>query len=237
MLTKPETGDIQTLKNLWKCIFKDTDEYINLFFNYKFDFEKTFVYKTDNKIVSALYYFDVILTNGCNEFKAAYICGIATLPAMRGKGIAGKLIETCIGELKEKDYDIALLIPANESLFNYYKKFGFNKFSYISCWESDYNNTVKPESKTLIVKRTDEDIKLLKECYGSPIVKKGISYYKTNKNEYTAMEYTEQPGFFNGKTVRTAYNPQCSNSFPFSAAINFKNIELPEKKYINLLLN
>lgn len=237
MLIHPEITDIPALKSLWKEIFADTDEYIELFFENKFDIARCFIIKENDAICSMLHYFDVILTDGKNEYKGAYICGIATLPEMRGKSFAGKLLEACVAMLKEQKYDLALLIPATASLFGYYKKFGFSEFSGISIHTVSCEGRNKSSENTLTVKRSSEDIKLLDACYGKPILKNGIFYYKTGKNEYTALEYTEFSTSGDNRRFITAYNPEIESSRDFTMSLLFRDIDFPRKKYINLLLN
>lgn len=50
-----------------------------------------------------------------------YIYAVSTLQEFRGNGIASSLIETA----KKYMHDFLWLIPAEKSLIDYYKKFGF----------------------------------------------------------------------------------------------------------------
>ena len=120
-------NDIPYLKKMWKDIFKDDDSYIDLFFSYKFKEGNTFVIRDNGKIISTLYveYTDIFIDE--KIYKGAYFCGIATLSEYRKKGYAKKLIEYAKENIK--NVDIIYLIPANESLFDFYKEAGFRVFT------------------------------------------------------------------------------------------------------------
>jgi hypothetical protein len=62
--------------------------------------------------------------------KLGYICGAATLPEYRNKGIMGQLMDRTFEAMKAMGYEYAALIPASESLYNYYERFGFRDFFY-----------------------------------------------------------------------------------------------------------
>ena len=63
--------------------------------------------------------------------KAAYIYGIAAFQAQRGRGIGSELIRGALEKLQELGYRHILLVPAGESLFGYYERFGFRAVSTI----------------------------------------------------------------------------------------------------------
>lgn len=81
----------------------------------------------DGRILAALHWFDCRLEGK----KAAYIYGIATFEAHRGRGIGSKLIRAALGTLAAQGYEIILLVPAEERLFAYYERFGFRTVSTI----------------------------------------------------------------------------------------------------------
>ena len=75
----------------------------------------------DGDLLAALHWFDCTLDGQ----KAAYIYGIAAFKAHRGKGIGSRLIRAALAELKKRGYGPVFLVPAEESLFGYYERFGF----------------------------------------------------------------------------------------------------------------
>ncbi len=257
--------DLNELKLIWKNIFKDTDEYIDLYFKERFSPFKTYVLRDGNKITSTLYYSDVKLYYEDNIYNCAYICGIATLPEYRGKNQASFLIKRCVTDLKEMGYDLAFLIPASLSLFEFYKKSGFENFTSLNILNTD----VKPSKEKYIPfkgndtnklyatfsglkpLRSDKDFEVLNNCYGQPYTFSGgyMYAYKEKETIYIAEhsfqnydELIEKINLIADSSVKNAVikshsSVRIGNETPFSVYINFKNIDLPEEKYINLMLN
>lgn len=259
-------SDLPQLKEIWKKIFKDTDDYISLYFGEKFLPEKTYVSRDNGIITSTLYFSDVNLYHLSKVYKAAYICGIATLPEYRKEGQASGLIRKCLDDLKNRDYDFAFLIPATASLFGFYEKFGFEGFSsleiseceispafeeYVPFPDTDIGKIYDSNFDGLKIMRTKKDFELLDKCYGKPYVfGDGYIYaYKTDsclniiehsyksrdelikKARIIADEGTDR------LIIKSADASRIGRSEPFSVYINFKGVSLPERRYINLLLN
>ena len=82
----------------------------------------------DRKLLAALHWFDCELDGK----KAAYVYGIAAFAACRGQGIGSKLIRFSIEHLQKCGYKVIALVPAEESLFPYYERFGFHRVGTIS---------------------------------------------------------------------------------------------------------
>ncbi|MBR4030465.1 MAG: GNAT family N-acetyltransferase, partial [Clostridia bacterium] len=79
--------DVCTLKQIWKEIFKDPDDYIDLFFDKKMNLEYTFVARKDGEIVSTAYLINSpLVTDDSKIIPAFYMCGISTSQQARGKG-------------------------------------------------------------------------------------------------------------------------------------------------------
>ncbi|OJU13022.1 MAG: hypothetical protein BGN88_08520 [Clostridiales bacterium 43-6] len=130
MITNPSVHDIPVLKRIWKEVFGDIDEYIDLFFREKFTVENTLVYKENDTIVSMIFFPCYEIKIGTLKEKSGYICGAATLKAYRGQGIMGKLLEHSFAVMQGLGYACTVLIPANEGLYRYYQKFGYETVFY-----------------------------------------------------------------------------------------------------------
>ena len=81
----------------------------------------------DGELLAALHWFDCTLMGE----KAAYVYGIAAFQTQRGRGIGSELIRGALDKLQELGYRHILLVPAGESLFRYYERFGFRPVSTI----------------------------------------------------------------------------------------------------------
>ncbi|MBQ3518036.1 MAG: GNAT family N-acetyltransferase [Clostridia bacterium] len=116
---------IEDLKCLWEIVFGDTREVTDAFFENAFFADGCFYESADGKAVSSLYLLPVTL----GDKKGFYLYAAATLPAHRGKGIMGKLIKEALAYAKSVS-DFVYLCPAESSLYDYYRRFGFSQTLY-----------------------------------------------------------------------------------------------------------
>ena len=120
---------------LWKETFHDSDRYINLVFNAYYSLDNTFVRYEGEKLVAALlgvcYTFLSFDKQGCRKYlKGLYLCGLATRPEWRKKGIMTQLIKEAEKKAEENGYDMTFLIPADANLREYYNKKGYYTSSF-----------------------------------------------------------------------------------------------------------
>ena len=257
-----KNGDIPYLKKMWKDIFKDDDSYINLFFSYKFKEGNTFVIKDNKKIVSTLYieYTDVFI-NG-KIYKGAYFCGIATASEYRKKGYAKKLIEYAKSNVKE--VDIIYLIPANESLFEFYKESGFKLFTCLDkekvindikvslenyTEDFDYeklNYFYEKSGNNLYIRRDKSFFKAIYNGYKNIMLfDDGYVIYYIDSGILHLIEYSFSynkakeilKGILNLKNLKEGILYKKWGQTPFSVCITDIDIKNVQNKYVNLMLN
>lgn len=113
------------LKLLWKRVFGDEDMYIDRFFSQIYSPEDTLVYRENGHIVSMLYMipYDLGINGKC--FRAMYLYALATEEKYRGRQIMSRLIHQAHAIVQERGYLCSFLIPESESLFAFYKGFGY----------------------------------------------------------------------------------------------------------------
>lgn len=152
------------MMKLWKKIFHDSDAYISLVFDNYFNEDNVEYYEEDGKLVSALLGIPYNFSNGKKKIRGLYLCGLATDATFRHRGIMHNLIEKANLKAKENGFAFTFLIPANDSLINYYSARGYNKAMYrvedryteIHDFKKDYLSSISKE---------DERIYKLKEKY------------------------------------------------------------------------
>lgn len=134
------------MKCLWKRIFGDSDEYIDMFFNRYYDdvlFDRLYI---NNVLVSQLCcvgydYMSHATHDGCNVcsvvdnsddtvMRAGYLCGLSTLPEYRGMGYMNTLMRKSDRRLYDLGYSVSFLVPADDSLRSYYGKSGYVDISF-----------------------------------------------------------------------------------------------------------
>ena len=121
----PRPGEEAALRELFTEAFGDA-AFTDLFFTRGFGAERCYA-AFDGGLLAALHWFDCTLDGE----KAAYVYGIASFKAQRGRGIGSELIRGALEKLQELGYRQILLVPAEESLFGYYERFGFRAASTI----------------------------------------------------------------------------------------------------------
>lgn len=117
---------LKYLKEIWKECFHDSEEYINFFFNFCCP-KKTLVYCVENLPVAMLTLFPAFYQIEKREYPIYYIYAVATKKEYQRKGYAAALLEYC----KTLDRGL-LLVPAMDTLFEYYKRFGFETAFYLN---------------------------------------------------------------------------------------------------------
>lgn len=118
---KADNGDINELKKLWLNCFEDSEEAVELFFERNKNIYHAYIAVIDGKIISALYLIDCKL---CGE-NAHYLCGAATLPEYRKRGIMSALIEYSLNDAKSRGDRYSVLLPANADLYRFYSAHGY----------------------------------------------------------------------------------------------------------------
>lgn len=124
-LRHPRPGEEIKLRELFTEAFGDED-FTALFFAKGYSPSRC-LGAFDGELLAALHWFDCTLMGE----KAAYVYGIAAFQAQRGRGIGSELIRGALERLQELGYRHILLVPAGESLFGYYERFGFRAVSTI----------------------------------------------------------------------------------------------------------
>ncbi len=116
--------DKKELSGLWQRTFSEDSRIIEYFFNTVFETVATPVIKIDGEIVSSLFLLDCEIGN----YKGKCVYCAMTRYNHRGKGYMKKLLDFSYDYCKEKGFDFLFLVPAEKSLFDYYKTCGFENF-------------------------------------------------------------------------------------------------------------
>ena len=119
-------GEIPHLRQLWKDCFDDSDGFLDLFFGTAYAPERSIVISQRNRIVGAAYWFVCSL----KERTLAYIYAVAISPALQGQGLGSALMEAIHDTLRNQGFDAVLLVPGDDGLRRYYRRFGYRTCSY-----------------------------------------------------------------------------------------------------------
>lgn len=120
-------NDFQAIIRLWHRSFGDNDMYIERFLNMLFNSKNCLIYRETSSILSMLFLLDSKIVSNASIYPAYYVYAACTAPENRGQGIMSKLLKYAIAYSAREGKDFLCLSPADEHLFEYYSRFGFNK--------------------------------------------------------------------------------------------------------------
>ncbi|MDD3429598.1 MAG: GNAT family N-acetyltransferase [Oscillospiraceae bacterium] len=113
--------DVTTLKQLWHAAFGDDDSFMNKVFGGFAPLNSIYVVEQAEGIVAMACAVPV----SCNDRKGVYLYGVNTKKEMRGQGIMKGLLLHIHKECAKAGIVFSVLIPAEESLFEWYGSFGY----------------------------------------------------------------------------------------------------------------
>lgn len=132
-----ERSDVDSLKRLWKACFGDEDEYIDFFFENRFVPDECLCALCGGELAGMLFLLPITAVCGEREYSARYIYAVGTEPSFRNRMISTRLLAFADEYMKNGGIAMSLLVPAEPSLFEYYKKRGFEAEFF--CRETEIN--------------------------------------------------------------------------------------------------
>ncbi len=142
------------MMELWKETFHDSTRYINLVFDTYFCPDNAFYMYEGDRLIAALLGVEYEFLNQreigeTSIFRGMYLCGLATLPDYRRRGIMSQLMREAENSAKVRGFKITFLIPANFHLRDYYHVKGYHTASYKRC-QSIKKGKIEGKSKMYI---------------------------------------------------------------------------------------
>ena len=178
--------DIKKYRNniisLWHECFGDEKDYIEFFLDSCPN--KLCIGSVEGgKLDSMLF----LLNGEVDGFGCKYVYSACTARKCRGKGLMGGLIEYAKKLCFEGDIDFIFLVPAEESLYDYYSRFGFaDKMKRAEI-------TLRGNSGTLLLHKTD-DIKLITKKRMKLMSAVSGFIFDEKTTEYTVAEFLKTGG-------------------------------------------
>lgn len=115
------------VRKMWKICFEDIDESMYIHFTYKYKNENTLIYFEGNEPAASLQMLPYTITFYGEEIPFVYLAGLCTYPKYRKKGYMSALIDEAHRVIAKRNIPLAILIPADESLYNFYRKYGYEQ--------------------------------------------------------------------------------------------------------------
>lgn len=121
---------IPSLTKLWHEVFLDDKEYIDIFFKKAYFDSECLAHMDKGEIVSSLYLLKSHISSGGKIYHGRYLYAAATNKDFRGRGLMSQLIFEAETLVRDKGLDFIALVPAEESLYDYYSRFGYKTSMY-----------------------------------------------------------------------------------------------------------
>lgn len=116
-------SDIPRLKEIWREVFGDGEDFLNLFFELVFPHSRAFLALEGSEAVGAAYVLEItsLVEPGGKTRPCPYIYAVGVKNAFRSRGIGRELTLACRDYCREK-YGVSCLVPAESGLFEYYSR-------------------------------------------------------------------------------------------------------------------
>lgn len=113
------------VREMWKTVFGDPDDYMELYFRHKYRDGNTLLYIEEDKVVASLQMLSYRFTFCGTEIPVLYLSGVSTLPAYRKRGYVRQLLMKSFDEAIRREVPLVLLVPQEEWLLKFYDRYGF----------------------------------------------------------------------------------------------------------------
>ena len=129
-----DAGDTPELVEVWRNSFGDSPDSVEEFLAaFLPDCGDGIAALQDDAVVSSafLLYGAQLLLPGQAPEPVTYMYSLGTLPHFRGQGLASAVTRACVDFSRSRDSSATVLVPAGDSLRDYYRRFGFENCSLV----------------------------------------------------------------------------------------------------------
>nr|MBP9507871.1 GNAT family N-acetyltransferase [Bacteroides sp.] len=115
----------KAIKALWKQCFNDSDDFIDLYFDLRYNNEVNIDLESGKDIIAAMQLLPYPMTFCGEIIQTSYVSGACTHPDYRSKGAMRELLSQALLRMLRTKNLISTLIPGEPWLFNYYARMGY----------------------------------------------------------------------------------------------------------------
>lgn len=138
MLRPAKPSDRDAIVSLWQEAFGDTAGEITRFFD---SFPDCLSYVTEG-VTAMVHALPQVLSP---DLPAAYLYAVATAQTHRGQGLCRSLLAFAEADLKKRGFACCVLVPGAPSLFDFYRKLGYETAFYGSHTDFDGGTPISAE--------------------------------------------------------------------------------------------
>ncbi|WP_321479011.1 GNAT family N-acetyltransferase [uncultured Bacteroides sp.] len=143
------------IKELWQLCFQDNEAFTELYFTRRYNNEVNISIQSGEEVIAAMQTLPYPMTFCGEIIPTAYVSGACTHPDYRNKGVMMELLSQAFARMHSQGILLSSLIPANNSLFQYYRKSGYaSVFNYAE--KTIHIEQVIEKKKRLKIKVSDE---------------------------------------------------------------------------------
>lgn len=113
------------LMDLWLSCFEDLPKAVECFFEMRYKPENCVVCIEDNTVIAAIHMLPAKICINGQSFDACYHYAVSTKNEYRNRGYMNQLSRFADKVAAKKGQKFAFLLPASDSLYNYYEKSGY----------------------------------------------------------------------------------------------------------------
>jgi|GEM_PF-1049004 len=124
-LTFATPGDKAAVMALYDLCFPGEHDYCEYYHTHFWKPERCLLTKDGDRLAAMVNLMDVTMEHLDGTLDATYIFAAATHPDYRGKGIMGNMLGFSFGMGEAEGKDLSILLTENDSLFAFYKRFGY----------------------------------------------------------------------------------------------------------------
>ena len=130
--------DREQLLALYRACFpEDEPSFWNWIFDNLYSPENTLNVRENGRIIASLQMIPCKMQLGRQQFAAHYIYAASTLPEKQGRGLMAGLLEQAADEGRKRGHDYSVLITQEDSLLDYYARFGYRPAFCIGMGDPD----------------------------------------------------------------------------------------------------
>lgn len=173
MVRLSNRDDIKGIIRVWNEAFGDSEKDIRFFLDAHYRPENTVIYDYEGEVASVLFLIEGDMHINGKDYSSYYLYAACTLKKFRGRGMMSEMLEFSKNTAYQRNKYFIALKPAEESLYNYYSKFGYKPVFYTKKLVIDREKSID----TPQIKNNEPVISVLRDnAY------KFYNYFKWNKS-------------------------------------------------------
>ena len=162
MIRFAQQSDTERIRALWEVCFPDEGGFNPWYFEYLYRPEHTLIYELDGELAAMLQMLPFEIEADGTAKSVTYIYGACTAPQHRRKHLMSQLLEESFRLDRENGRAASVLIPQEDWLFGFYRKFGYQAGFTVSTRKYQCKS---PENAVKAYRLTDADICDLEHLY------------------------------------------------------------------------